>query len=146
MGKKNTLALIQNKISNLSCLLFFVCLNDVQHSVLMYFNPFPKQALVFTYLPYKSFEKTQGKGEIAHNEQFLLFTRRFLLFWRTICHFHPIENYLLQTLSIWKSINLLFGIGITLSFPQFRVSMTLKQKAFYSHCKQSFYQNHIHSK
>ena len=35
--------------------------------------PFPKQALVFTCLQYKSFENTVGKGEIAHNEQFLLF-------------------------------------------------------------------------
>ena len=35
---------------------------------------FPKQALVFTWLQYKSFEITVGKGEIARNEQFLLFT------------------------------------------------------------------------
>ena len=33
----------------------------------------PKQALVFTCLQYKSFENTVGKGEIARNEQFLLF-------------------------------------------------------------------------
>ena len=36
-------------------------------------QPFPKQALVFTRLQYKSFENTVGKGEIARNEQFLLF-------------------------------------------------------------------------
>ena len=35
--------------------------------------PFPKQALVFTCLQYKSFENTVGKGEIARKEQFLLF-------------------------------------------------------------------------
>ena len=35
--------------------------------------PFPKQAMVFMCLKYKSFENTGGKGEIAHNEQFLLF-------------------------------------------------------------------------
>ena len=35
--------------------------------------PFPKQALVFMCLQYKSFEDTAGKGEIARNEQFLLF-------------------------------------------------------------------------
>ena len=34
---------------------------------------FPKQALVFTCLQYKTFEKTVGNGEIARNEQFLLF-------------------------------------------------------------------------
>ena len=33
---------------------------------------FPKQALVCTFLRYKSFENTVGKREIARNEQFLL--------------------------------------------------------------------------
>ena len=50
--------------------------------------PFPKQALVFTCLQYKSFENTVGKGEITHNEQFLLFPQCFLPVWITICHFH----------------------------------------------------------
>ena len=36
-----------------------------------------KQALVFTCLQYKSFENTVGKGEIARNEQFLLFPQCF---------------------------------------------------------------------
>ena len=39
---------------------------------------FPKQALVFTCLQYKSFENAVGKGEIARNEQFLLFPQSFL--------------------------------------------------------------------
>ena len=39
--------------------------------------PFPKQALVFTCLQYKSFENTVGKGDIARNEQFLLFPQCF---------------------------------------------------------------------
>ena len=34
---------------------------------------FPKQALDFTCLQYKSFEKTMENGQIACNEQFLLF-------------------------------------------------------------------------
>ena len=54
------------------------------------FKPFPKQALVFTCLQDKSFKNTVGKGEIAHHEQFLLFPRCFLPFWRTFCHFHHI--------------------------------------------------------
>ena len=45
----------------------------------------PKQALVFTCLQYKSFENTAGKGEIARNEQFLLFPQCFLSI---------LENYL----------------------------------------------------
>ena len=36
-------------------------------------KPFPKQALVFICLQYKSFENTVGKGKTAHTEQFLLF-------------------------------------------------------------------------
>ena len=41
-------------------------------------EPFPKQALVFTSLHHKTFENTAGKGEVAHNEQFLLFPQCFL--------------------------------------------------------------------
>ena len=40
--------------------------------------PIPKQALIFMYLQFKSFENTVGKGEIAANEQFLLFPQCFL--------------------------------------------------------------------
>ena len=36
-------------------------------------NPFPKQSVVFMCLQYKSFKNTVGIGEIARNEQFLLF-------------------------------------------------------------------------
>ena len=38
-------------------------------------------------LQYKSFENTVRKGEIARNEQFLLFPQCFLSFWRTFFHF-----------------------------------------------------------
>ena len=40
----------------------------------------------FTCLPQKSFKNTVGKGEIAHNEQFLLFPQCFSNHW---------ENFLL---------------------------------------------------
>ena len=66
--------------------------------------PFPKQALVFTCLQYKSFENIAGKGEIARNEQFLLFPQCFLYFQRTFYHFHQNQNCRLQTLSVWKSL------------------------------------------
>ena len=36
-------------------------------------------------LQYKSFENTVGKGEIARNEQFLLFPQCFLTIWKTFC-------------------------------------------------------------
>ena len=50
-------------------------------------SPFPKQALVFICLEHKIVENTEGKGEIARHEQFLLFptvfstrSKTFLLF------------------------------------------------------------------
>ena len=67
-------------------------------------TPLDLQALVFTCLQYKSLINTVGKGEIAHNKQFLLFPQCFLPVWRTFCHFHHAQNSSLQTLSIWNSL------------------------------------------
>ena len=64
-------------------------------------NPFPNKPC----LQYKSLENTVGKGEIARNEQFLLFPQHFLHIWITFCHFHQIKNCWLQTLSVWQSLN-----------------------------------------
>ena len=66
-------------------------------------KPFPKQALVFTCLPYKSFENTVGKGEIARNEQFLLFPQCFLPIWMDFPPFSSNFN-LLSAFSFWKSL------------------------------------------
>ena len=38
-----------------------------KHFTLVFMQLFPKQALVFTCLQYKSFENTAGKGEVARN-------------------------------------------------------------------------------
>ena len=65
---------------------------------------FPKQALVFTGLQDKCFENTEGEGEIACNEQFLLFRQCFLPIWITSCYFHQIHYCRLQILSVWKSL------------------------------------------
>ena len=53
----------------------------------------------------QAFENTVGKEEIARNEQFLLFPQCFLPFWTTACYFHQILNFRLQTLSVWKGLN-----------------------------------------
>ena len=45
-----------------------------------------------------------AKGEIANNEQFLLFPQCFLPVSRTFCHFHQNWNCRPLTLSIWKSL------------------------------------------
>ena len=47
------------------------------------------------------------KGEIALNEQFLLFPQCFLIVWRTFRHFHHIQNCRLQTLSVWKNLEII---------------------------------------
>ena len=44
----------------------------------------------FDALGNKPFENTVGKGEIARNEQFLLFPQCFLPVWITFCHFRQI--------------------------------------------------------
>ena len=69
-----------------------------------FFKPFPKQALVFTCMLYKSFENTVGEGDIARNEQFLLFPQCFLPIWRTFSHFRQTKNCRLLTPSVWKGV------------------------------------------
>ena len=61
-------------------------------------KPFPKKVPVLTFLQYKSFENTVGKGEIARDKQFLLFPQCFPPVWRIFCHFHQIWNCRLETL------------------------------------------------
>ena len=61
-------------------------------------NPFPNKRL-FLRSAVQVFEKTVGKGEIARNEQFLLFPQCFLSVLRSFC------NFLLQALSVLVSLN-----------------------------------------
>ena len=53
-------------------------------------NPFPKQALVFTFRQYKALENTVGKEETSRNNEFLLFAHCFLPTERTFQDFHQI--------------------------------------------------------
>ena len=91
-------------------------------------NPFPKQALDFTYLQYKSFENTVGKGEIARNEQFLLSPQCFFFLLK---NFLPFSSNLTSILKVlhgntksptgfmysWRYNVLLEVKGISLPFP-----------------------------
>ena len=101
------------------------------------FLPFPKQALVFMCLQYKSLENTVGKGEIARREQFLLFPQCFLPIWRAFCHFQQNLNSCLQTLSVWKSLKLdiwerVKPVLTLLSFQSHR--LLWKENAFEKYC------------
>ena len=83
-------------------------------------------------MQYKSFENTDGKGEISCNEQFLLFPRCFLPVCRTFCHFHHIQICCLQILSIWTyPTNLSFGY-------QLRVNPLPNKPLFLRVCSTSF--------
>ena len=50
-------------------------------------KPIPTQWHLLTPLGNKPSENTVGKGEIARNEQFLLFPQCFLPVWIALCHF-----------------------------------------------------------
>ena len=69
-------------------------------------------------LQYNSLENTVGKGEIACNEQFLLFPQCFLPFWRTFCHFCLTKYCHLQALSIWKGLNIAIWERVKPPFPR----------------------------
>ena len=81
-------------------------------------------------LQYKPFENIVGKGEIARNEQFLLFPQCFLPVWRTFCHIHQIWNCRLRTLSVWKSLKFVFWERVTCIFFPFRIREK-EMKLFY---------------
>ena len=70
------------------------------------YKPFPKQALIFRCLQYKSFENTVGKGEIARNKQFLHFPWCFSTCLDNCVPFSSKFkiNCCLQSLSVWKSL------------------------------------------
>ena len=76
------------------------------------FIPFPKKALVLTYLQYKSFKNTVGKGEIGCNEQFLLFPTMFSTLLENYLPFS--SNFKLSSLNssnLEKSTNCHLGKG-----------------------------------
>ena len=56
----------------------------------------------------KKKKNTVGKGEIARNEQFLLFPLCYLPVLRTFCHFHQVWNCRLHAL--WVSMSLKFVV------------------------------------
>ena len=66
-------------------------------------NPFANKPW-FLRVCSRSLLKTLGKGEIAHNEQFLLFPQCFQPLWRTFLLIHQLKNCHVQTLLVWKTL------------------------------------------
>ena len=83
---------------------WYVMKNFIKHVLKNVINSFPNKPW-FMCLLYKSFENTVGKGEIACREQFLFFPQCFVPFLRTFCHIQQIQNYRIQIVSFWNSLN-----------------------------------------
>ena len=66
--------------------------------------PFPSMFSKGFLIRVTEFKNTVGKGEIAHNEQLLLFPQCFQPVWKTFRYFHQTQNCSLQTLPAWKSL------------------------------------------
>ena len=79
-------------------------------------------------LQYKPFENNVGKGQIARNEQFLLFPQCFITIWRTF-YFHEIRNCHLQSLSVWKRLKFVVWKRVN-PLPNYNNLDVPKMKAF----------------
>ena len=66
-------------------------------------NPFPNKPLIL-HVCSKSFENTAGKGEIARNEQFLLFPRVFYPYGKLSAIFIKLEIVVCKLFQFWKSL------------------------------------------
>ena len=80
-------------------ILLIRCKNPKQH-----LKPYPNKAWFLCVCSASLLNTLRKKGEMVHNEQFLLFPQCLLPFWRTFCHFHRIKNCLLKTLSFWNHL------------------------------------------
>ena len=58
----------------------------------------------FDALGNKPFENTVGKGEIARNEQFLLFPQCFLTVWIAFCHFRLVPSIFSFSHNVFNSL------------------------------------------
>ena len=67
----------------------FSFLHNVYYPIKDEFNPFPNKPC-FMCLHVKSIKNNVGKGEISHNQQFILFPQCFLPIWRTFYHLYYI--------------------------------------------------------
>ena len=61
----------------------------------------------------KPFENIVGKGEIAHNKQFLLYPHCFLPVKRTVSYFHQFKIVFCKLFQFGRVSNLLFGKGLS---------------------------------
>ena len=88
-------------------------------------RPFPKQALVFTCLLFKSLENAVDKGGIARNEQFLLFPHSvFYPFGELSAIFIKLEIIFCRLLQFGRILNMSFGKGFNFNGTQLLIGLT----------------------
>ena len=61
--------------------------------LLKHINPFPNKRWFLSVCHTSLLKNTVGKGEIARNEQFLLFPQCFLPIWKTFSHLNRISIF-----------------------------------------------------
>ena len=91
-------------------------------------KPFQNKPWILRVCSTSLFENTVGKGEIAHNKQFILFPQCFLPFWKTFYHFHQTRNCCLQTLSAWKSLKFVIWKRVNPCFARTWLTSCLQAK------------------
>ena len=88
---RNIFLLLQKQIliiwSYLFCCLQILIILIMQKNCCLV-NRFPNKPRFLRVCSTSLVENTVGKGEIARNEQFLLFPQRVLPTWRAFCHFY----------------------------------------------------------
>ena len=67
------------------------------------FNPFPNKPWFLRVCSTRLLKTLWEKEKLLVRRNFS-FSQCFLPVWRNFCHFHPIQNCRLQTLSVWKSL------------------------------------------
>ena len=85
--------------------------------VLIYLKPFPYKSL-FLHVCYISLLKTLWEKEKSLQAISPFFPQCFLPFYRTFSLFHQIQNFPLQTLSIWKSLKCVVWERVNKKFKQ----------------------------
>ena len=93
------------------------CFPGVSKGVIVWewvIQPFPKQALVFTCLQYKSFENTVGKGEIARNN-FSFSHSVFYPFRELSANFIKLKIVICKLFQFGRVENLSSGKGLNIS-------------------------------
>ena len=81
------------KTNHFDLLLFNYC-SEIHNTEFNFTNPFPKKPWFSRVCSTKCSENTIGKGEITHNEQFLLFPQSFLPIFENFWRFCQISKLL----------------------------------------------------